>query len=134
MVASVFILVLGGCGSFNNSFNTYSFPLGRTETIRDPHVTPATEEEELASISAPPQQITVETKSTPCTISPYPTPGNPPELPSKALAAANGDVYAIERIERKHIDELRAYISERKRLAREARTYFANHCEVVSKY
>lgn len=131
-IASVFILVLGGCSSFNNSFNSYELALAKpikadTQEISIPI------EETLPTISASPQQIIVETKGTPCGVSPYPDADHPPELPVKALAAANGDVYTIERIERKHIDELRAYISERRRLNREARERFNVKCVAVSK-
>jgi hypothetical protein len=132
IVASTFILVLGGCGSFNNSFNTYSFPLGHTENIPPQHA----EHEPIdpnGIVISPPQQITVEVSRPPCGALPYVPPDAPPELPNKALAAANGDVYAIERIERRHIDELRAYISEWKRQNRAARENFNIRCDVVSK-
>jgi hypothetical protein len=132
-IASVFILVLGGCSSFNNSFNTYEFTLphnAKSTTIQEPTVTV---DEVLPTIVPAPQQVIIETKGPACGVSPYPEPDHPPELPTKALVAANGDVYMIERIERKHIDELRAYISERRRLNREARERFNAKCVTVSK-
>lgn len=131
-IASVFILVLGGCSSFNNSFNTYEF------TVPHPTKSTASEtthvvQEELPIITGLPQQVVVESKGTACGVSPYPEADHPPELPVKALTAANGDVYMIERIERRHIDELRAYISDRRRLNREAREHFFEKCATVSK-
>lgn len=136
-----FILVLGGCSSFNNSFNTYHFdPPSKTveaespapdlggddEPATPPHTAPT-------PVESTPPRIVVEAPPIDCKVSPYPTPGHPPEIPFKALQAVAGDVYAVEKLERKHIDELRAYIFERRRLQREAVVAFNAKCQAVVK-
>lgn len=138
MIVTV-IVALGGCGSFNNSFNTY--PANPTKTDSE-HITPAMEpDDEMAQstnpttpfIQAAPQTVIVETAGAICATSPWPAPGKFPELPVRAVQAAAGDAYALERVWRQHVDELRSYISERRRLQKEARDEFNEKCKTVSK-
>jgi len=134
VIASI-IFVLGGCGSFNNSFNTYPPPIPKESPMEMSSVVMEPDEDVTAPAIIP---IKIAPKATenvskPCSVSPYPTPGKFPELPIKAAQGAEGDPYALERIWRKHVDELRSYISERRRLQREARETFTEKCETVGK-
>jgi hypothetical protein len=135
---AVAIFVLGGCSSFNNSFNTYHIPVSAKEEFTPmPAQKLGQDGDDPMSVVEPKTPVTpAKAEDKPkarCDVSPYPIPGHPPELPDKALRAAAGDVYALERLERMHIDELRAYISERRRLQREAKDAFLEKCEIMSK-
>jgi hypothetical protein len=140
VLALTVTLALTGCGSFNNNFN-------HMPSIPDPSVIDPALINKLGSdgddaksipdpapenVTAPAEHVVEKTKAR-CTISPYPPAGYPPELPVEQLRAVAGDVYALERLERRHIDELRAYISERRRLLRDSRKAFMEKCTTVSK-
>lgn len=141
-------VILAGCGSFNNSFNTYTLPATKIEKADKPdddkdalskQTSLGSDEADGLPNPSPvlpkvAQKIVVENESVACPVSPYPHPGTPPEIPVQELQAAAGDVYAIERIERKHINELRAYIMERRKLQREARQKFNEQCLTVTKH
>lgn len=132
------IVVLGGCGSFNNSFNTY-LPAPKNDpdgTLASASALGADDDASNPAIPVPQstqQKVAAEVASPECSVSPYPAPGKPPEIPLKELQAAAGDVYAIERIERKHINELRAYIMERRQLYRDAHLAFIEKCSTANK-
>lgn len=133
------VAVLVGCSSFNNSFNTYHLPPTKTPITSAHTFDPVDLEGE--DDSAPKKHVvavhsepaTAPKTGTPCPVSPYPPPGKFPELPARALTAVADDIYAVELIERRHIDELRFYISERRRLNREAREAFEEKCIAVVK-
>jgi hypothetical protein len=116
--SSLFVLLITGCSSFNNSFNTYHFPAATANTgnlaalnigILDDDVKPHT-----------PSVINADNDR--CKNYVYPVMGAAPELPLKEIIAANGNAVAIERIERKHIDDLRLFISKTRRELIEAQS------------
>jgi hypothetical protein len=128
------IVILGGCGSFNNSFNVYSGPPPRPiEEIATTPIMEPDDEENIPVIPIAAQPLRTGSTKLPCTTSPWPTAGKFPELPAKAAQEALGDPLALEKVWRKHVDELRAYISERRRLQREARVAFTEKCDTASK-
>lgn len=140
VTAIALTIILIGCGSFNNSFNHYTIPVQPKEETPPPANLPLGPDDDERPVSKKPSATgssgkTSDEKSIPnCDVSPYPTPGHPPELPIKELQAAGGDVYEVERIERSHIDDLRAYIMLRRRLQREAKEVFNEKCDTVGKY
>jgi hypothetical protein len=140
VLALTVTLALTGCGSFNNNFN--HMPSTPDPSVIDPGLINklGMEEEEVKSFPDPapekvvtPAEHTSDKAKVRCTISPYPPAGYPPELPVDQMRAVAGDVYALERLERRHIDELRAYISERRRLMRESRKAFLEKCTTISR-
>jgi len=117
--SSLFVVLIAGCSSFNNSFNTYQFPAATANTgnlaastigITDDDVKPHTE------------SVAVAADDDKCKNFNYPAMGSAPELPLKEIIAANGNAVAIERIERKHIDDLRLFISKTRRELIEAQS------------
>lgn len=128
------LIVVAGCTSFNNNFNTYQ--------PSKPIVITTEKETELDNFrinSLSTNAAPVIDKSTnsgagvkSCELSPYPPMPPVPELPTRALQAAAG-MEAIEQIERKHIADLRAYISETKRIQQKSQLAFYEKCDVVSK-
>lgn len=122
------VIILAGCGSFNNSFNTYAPPPTKLE---EGPLTSDPEAEDDASNLIPAARPDV--PKVDCDQSPWPEPGTPPPYPYQLMQGAGSDLAKIERIERKHIDELRAYITERRRLNKEARAAFLTKCTMVAK-
>jgi hypothetical protein len=128
--------VLVGCSSFNNSFNRY------TALPRDVKPDPDSQDDvklmpetsvPMPSVVAPPESPTVHVQANnPCDVSPYAVDITVPDIPTKELQAAV-DVAAIEKIERRHINELRQYIGEMRKAQRRAKLRFYEKCSVISK-
>lgn len=138
------VIVLAGCGSFNNSFNTYHLPLGVFKADQ----TKETGQETILDIETlnggvPTLPLDNQSPSSqgagPCSVGAFVFIGRIPELPSKDLqeAAKITDplerMSAFEKIERKHIDELRSFISEIKLSQRVAVQEFYRKCEALQK-
>jgi hypothetical protein len=129
---------VSSCGSFNNSFNTYTITKAKPDAT--PKKDDGDDEDEHMPLqinipSIPPPEATPVVSSKPkgkCEVTPYYAMPRPPEIPSKALQAAHG-VAEIEAIERKHIDDLRAYISDIRKQHRKTQMNFYEKCDVISK-
>lgn len=127
---SIIAILVVGCSSFNNSFNTYTYRVAEppTKLDLDDDVTSG----QIASNFNPPPATPAELPKAACDISPFFAMPATPEIPTKALQDAK-DVTDIERIERRHIDELRKHISEIKRRHRQAQLKFYEKCSVIGK-
>lgn len=100
----VLIVLVTGCSSFNNSFNTYAIP--STSEAKAAEMRNNKPEEEHLSIA-----VDDRLNNDKCSSFVFPITPITPTLPLKEIIAANGDAVLIERIERKHIDDLRMFIS-----------------------
>jgi hypothetical protein len=97
------ILLIAGCSSFNNSFNSYNYRSNSNDNNAEESLKPSSSEWKNAG--------GVKSREEPCLYTP-PTLPPTPELPLKEIIAAKQNVTQIENIERQHIDELRLFISK----------------------
>lgn len=116
--SSLFIVLISGCSSFNNSFNTYQFPTATANTGNLATQAIGTGDDDINQHTTSLESVS----DAKCRSFNYPAMGTAPELPLKEIIAANGNAVVIERIERKHIDELRLFISKTRRELIEAQT------------
>lgn len=135
LLTTPLVLILVGCGSFNNSFNSYSSGVPK---IRPANASPQISEEHITST------VTATTQLTPILTPPIPTPKlhcdvNPfaiippsPLAPIKEIQDAT-DLKTIERLERKYLNDLVDYISEIRRRQKRQQILFLEKCETVGK-
>lgn len=137
-------LILVGCGSFNNSFNTYSgiIPNSQNQVPKssEPEIVVGLGEETktvptppAVQPSTPPVSVQEALPEQPCPVEAYTAWPKAPDLPLKQLQDAGDDIRMIERIERKHIDDLRLYISKIRHQNNGRILDFAAKCKAVVK-
>lgn len=125
--------VLVGCSSFNNSFNHYALPPVDKQPEPDAPDDVKLMPEPAAPAAVTPVQPAPPTPVTsPCDVSPYAVDVPVPEIPTRELQAAT-DVGGIEKIERRHINDLRQYIADVRKAQRQAKMRFYQKCSVISK-
>lgn len=107
--------VLAGCNSLNNSFNTYT-------------VNPANDQKNGKDTTDTTPPITAAVENDKCVGFVFPTLPRPPELPYAAMLAAGDDVAALEKIERRHIEELRLYILTQRKTMEKSRLQYIELC------
>lgn len=141
---AVFVLI--SCSSFNGSFNTYPITYLRQpvpdkdtpETLaqNNNNVTTTPASTTIPALSSTPPDTDVKVTEVvvkPCPVNAFAPMPPTPEIPFKELKAAGNNKDAIELVERKHIEELRAYISLLKRTQTKARLDFAAKCNASAK-
>lgn len=131
VLVGVIFLVVTGCGSFNNSFNRNVLPPKPPLSALNP------EEPDSLTKSQPATSATGEKTVTPnsgkaCELDPYVQLPPAPEIPTKEFQAAV-DIVDLEKVERKHIRDLRSYIAEVLRLQQKNQMAFYEKCNVTSK-
>lgn len=128
-------IVLVGCSSFNNSFNTYhGLPEPIASTIKEAEDEPTPEP--IAAVPLPPSSPisppTSPASKPRCDISPFLPFPKAPESPHKELQEAT-DIKTIERLERKYIKDLLNYLSDVRKRQREHEFKFNDRCDTVAK-
>lgn len=131
--------VLVGCSSFNNSFNTYRglMPPPQDGTVANKAATTVVVVPPETVVSTPqdvreaqPMPVPGEKK---CGVSTFVVIPKTPDLPYDDIKKAGNDVQAIERIERKHIDELRLFILKFRHVYNTNQLDFVTKCKALAK-
>jgi hypothetical protein len=107
--------VLAGCGSFNNSFNTYPHPTPVSKEVEEDTTTNGIEDALVLSPGPKGNPTEFKKDSPMCPLYKFKELDKTPPLPMAELLAAGNNLNEIEKIERKHIDVLRAYIVNMKK-------------------
>lgn len=122
----VVTLLIVGCSSLNNSFNSY-FVYPSTAHAQTP-VTETTMPEIVAEATISNVEKEPEFNCPPFE---YEFTGKPPEIPEDKIKAAGDDIYEIERIERQHIKELRAHMAKMQRRLKYAMSQHEVKCRMA---
>lgn len=120
-----------GCSSFNNSFNNYSpnhVPVA-TQTIPAQTTSAVKSEVEPVEVEPGKEPGLQEDEDLKCPPFNYVLSGKGPELPTEEIIAAGSDIVAIEKIERRHIIELRNHMAKMQRRLKKAMLEHQMQCK-----